>query len=90
MKTTCPHCDRLNTQHSALEPDAKPDPGDVSLCWKCGGLAIFTENGVRKPTDDEEAEFSTDPDIKQFRYAIYESIRPSEAIKMVGKMNNFD
>lgn len=82
MKTECPHCGRVNTHHATANP-VEPSPGDLSLCWKCGGISVFTEDGIRKPTDEEAAEFDQDPDVKKYRYAIAESIRPSEAVQMV-------
>jgi hypothetical protein len=69
--------------HGTRDPETKPSEGDISLCWKCGGIAIFTEDGVRKPTAEEEADISQQPDVKKFRYAIYEALTPSQAIKMV-------
>jgi len=85
MRATCPYCGRENDQHRTDEPDQQPTPGDVSLCWKCGSLAIFTEDGVRKPTPEEDAEFSQDPDIKKFRYAVAEALTPTQAIRMVNR-----
>lgn len=83
MKTACPHCGRVNDHHRSDGEDKKPDPGDVSLCWKCGGAAIFTENGVRMPTEEENRDISQDPDVKRFRYAMAEALTPSQAIRMV-------
>lgn len=82
MKAACPHCGRVNDQHATDEPK-EPTEGDVSLCWKCGGAAIFTDDGVRLPTEDEEREISQDPDVKRFRYAMAEALTPSQAIKLV-------
>jgi len=82
LKTNCPHCGRLNDCHSTTDP-SEPSEGDVSLCWKCGGIAIFTEDGVRTPTPEEEVQISRDPDVQKFRYAIQEAITPSEAVKWV-------
>jgi hypothetical protein len=82
VQTNCPHCGRLNDQH-ATDEDKPPSEGDVSLCWKCGGAALFTTDGVRKPTIEEEADISQDPDVKKFRYAMAESFTPSQAVRMV-------
>lgn len=81
-QTNCPHCGRLNNRHATTDP-SEPSEGDFSMCWKCGGVAVFTEDGVRLPTTEEEAEISQEPMIKKFRYAIAESIVPSEAVRMV-------
>jgi len=82
LKANCPHCGRLNDQHATDEPK-EPTEGDISLCWKCGGAAIFTSDGVRKPTDEEEADISKDPDVKKFRYAMAEALTPSQAVRLV-------
>lgn len=51
----CPHCERENEMHTG---DGHPSAGDVSICWECRRLAVFTETGgVRKPTPEEHARF---------------------------------
>lgn len=79
MRTKCPHCGRVNTEHDGPTPDATPGPGDVSLCWRCGGLGIFTTDGVRKPTPEEEQELAAAPEIRTARAAIRESYTPQQA-----------
>lgn len=75
----CPHCGRINEAHDGPTRDATPKPGDVSLCWGCGGVGIFTETGVRKPTPDEAAELEAAPKVKAAQAAIRESFTPSQA-----------
>jgi hypothetical protein len=42
---------------------AKPSPGDLSLCMYCGALAIFTSDGIRKPTPEEAHELADREDV---------------------------
>jgi DNA-directed RNA polymerase subunit RPC12/RpoP len=52
MKTTdhiasvCPHCGyKMNASTTAdIDCDAKPEPGDVSLCAECGAINQFDDN----------------------------------------------
>lgn len=81
-ETTCPNCGRVNDCHSDTEGNL-PNPGDVSICWKCSYVAVFTEDGVRSPTPEEEAEFAVDPWIQRAREAISKSYTPSEAVGLL-------
>lgn len=76
----CPHCGRVNDVHAGPNPGDMPDAGDVSLCWGCRALAIYTEaGGLRVPTDDElEAIMSADQ-VKSALAAVSESYTPSQA-----------
>lgn len=59
----CPHCGKVNDAQTCItEPGASPEKGDVSLCFTCAGVAVFTGEGmtVRLPTDEEAAEFAAD------------------------------
>src|SRR5205823_135015 len=79
--THCPHCARLNDLHSGA-PGTEPKPGDVGICWGCGGLLVFTEDGCRKPTPEERKEFNADPDIRRARAAMRESFYPEQAVAL--------
>jgi hypothetical protein len=49
-----------------------PKDGDLSFCFTCGEFNIFERAApgrLRKPTDDEYAEFATDPEAKAIRRA---------------------
>ena len=69
-ETACPYCGRINDQHSSSDGTRVPHPGAISLCWGCGGLAIFTETGVRLPTPDELEECEAHPDVIAARAVI--------------------
>lgn len=80
---SCPHCGRVN-ELAGGAPDKAPVEGDVSLCWQCGGIAIFTAGGSsRLPTHEEAIEIGQSPEVRAARHAIAESFRPSEAIAML-------
>jgi len=64
VNRSCPHCGRVNELHDGPRPGMTPEPGDVGMCWSCGGLAFFTEDGMRKPTEEEEQELLQSPDVK--------------------------
>lgn len=67
--TICPFCGRNNPLVSETGPgDAWPNEGDVSICWRCGEVAIFDlahDGGLRRPNLAEEAEIAADDDIQQ-------------------------
>jgi hypothetical protein len=45
---------------------AVPKPGDVSLCIRCGALAVFDETRrLRRPTGEEAIQFSMDHRVIQ-------------------------
>lgn len=64
LATRCPHCTVVNDRHS-LPGMATPKAGDVSICWQCKQLALFTdEQGtLRTPTQEELAVLMADPDV---------------------------
>ena len=68
--------------HDGHAPGDRPSPGDVSLCWKCGGAAIFTDDGVRLPTPDEATELDADPDVRAARAAMAEAYTPRQATEL--------
>lgn len=78
----CPTCGRTNESHAGPTPDSVPDAGDLSLCWKCRSLAIYTDNGLRLPTAEELAEYSQLPELKGLLGVMAETMTPSQAIEM--------
>jgi hypothetical protein len=55
------------------EKDARPpEPGDVTLCIRCGGAMVVTEGlGIRVPTQKEDKVFGRDPEIQRMRSMIH-------------------
>lgn len=78
---TCPHCGRIHEIHGAVTPGATPTPGDVSICWGCTRVAIYTDDGLRKPTTAEQKAFDAAPDVTAARAAVARQITPSAAIR---------
>jgi hypothetical protein len=63
---SCWRCEKTtDTTTAAVGEDTAPAPGDVSICFYCGELAVFTGRGLetRQPTDAERAEILADPGV---------------------------
>lgn len=62
---TCPFCGVLNERVTHVgEGEPPPDPGDVTICFSCGEVGVFTELGtVRKPTAGEQFIIGCDPHV---------------------------
>ena len=53
-RSVCPHCGTIHEKATGMNTDQRPQAGDVTICWECGKVAFFTEDGRRRmPTDDE-------------------------------------
>lgn len=78
----CPYCRRVHELSNGA-PGTRPKPGDVSLCWGCGEVGIFTDDGIRRPTPEERAEILTDPQVKTARAAILVAVSPQEAAAVI-------
>lgn len=60
----CPHCGRLTDDATSVnpnQPDARPGVGDSTICSQCTGVGVYTEDSIRKATDEELSEFATHP-----------------------------
>lgn len=54
LETVCPHCGYYQDTHAGATPEAKPSPGDASICWRCGKFSVYGDDmWLRQPTDDE-------------------------------------
>lgn len=52
------------------EQDARPGPGDVSMCFGCGSFALFDEDMLlRRPIGAEVTYIGTDPKLRAMRLA---------------------
>lgn len=84
VNSTCPFCGRNNDANAATgDNPAPPQPGDVSICWGCHGVGVFTGSHIRKPTPEEEIEFSNDPDIADVLMVVKKSVAPREAVDLL-------
>lgn len=81
MKIDCPYCGRENDSHAPTDdPEDIPEDGDVSICWGCLNLSIFTEGGSIRPTSPEEdADLRSKPDIQDALMVLSKSPTPSAA-----------
>jgi hypothetical protein len=62
----CPGCGyRTDAVGGVSDPDARPSPGDTSICMNCGHVAVFTETGLRVATMGELIEAMLDPDVRE-------------------------
>lgn len=53
-KSECPYCGHKHELATDLRCNAKPSPGDVSICIQCANVLMFDDNlATRKPTDNE-------------------------------------
>lgn len=48
MGNKCLHCNYDIPLNETLDGDKIPQLGDISFCINCGGLHIFTKNGLKK------------------------------------------
>jgi hypothetical protein len=79
MRTTeieqdpCPFCGHMLDRVTAgpENPEAVPQEGDFTLCIQCGGLLVFDERvRVRPPTNEEQVEAMTYPEVVRVMTAI--------------------
>ena len=63
----CIVCDaEINAATPVGELEARPKPGDVSICWYCGNIRIFKEDEeLRDATPDELEEISSNENVKE-------------------------
>lgn len=74
--TWCPYCGTSLDGAMNVDGPNAPDPGDVTVCLYCAGLAVFTDNlGLRFPTDAELERWTVNPDVTRVRSAVLEVIR---------------
>ena len=56
MKTKCPQCDYVATDHETLVYETNPRDGDISFCINCGEFNEFKNGSLIKtniPYNDE-------------------------------------
>lgn len=49
----CPFCDKRLDAATGIHTRKEPEPGDLSVCLHCGGLAVFEEQSFRVCSLDE-------------------------------------
>lgn len=88
MELRCPHCGRINDRHQRAPGEVPvPDDNDVSVCWRCGGLALFAtvlgKVGLRLPTPEEQSALDAEPELAAVRAAIRKAQRPTDAVELL-------
>ena len=73
--TRCWNCGTMNDAATDAYGDARPEPGDASVCFTCGAVGIFDGRAggamfVRAPIAAEAAVFEADPNIRRVRESI--------------------
>jgi hypothetical protein len=70
----CPYCGNVLNRSTRMMGDGVPDKDDVSLCIRCGGLTVYTEDrSLRRPSIEELAEIKASdawPEIEKLRRGI--------------------
>lgn len=57
----CPACGQINDMATSVGADAKPEPGDATICIRCGHIAVFADDlALRNPSDEEIVRFAGD------------------------------
>lgn len=84
IETECPFCGRINNAHAPTEnPTDIPTPGDYSICWKCHKFSVYTDDGVRPPTPEEQAEIDVDPELQGMVNILKNSAGPTRAAETI-------
>lgn len=71
----CPNCQAVNDQFTGVNtatPKVAPQKDDVSICWSCGSVNIYTGEGVevRCPTPEEIEDLLHNPTVMGVRGSI--------------------
>lgn len=62
--TVCISCRKELDAASGVGVEAKPEPGDVTVCIGCGHIMVFADDlRLRNPKDDEMREIAGRPEI---------------------------
>lgn len=60
----CPHCLHQMDRTTGMTGREMPRPGDVSLCIRCAGIALFDERlQIRAPDEAERLELEAEPAV---------------------------
>lgn len=95
LPRTCPACGKdLDLHESTTGRHDTPKPGDLSLCWGCGSVGVYTESAIRRPTDDEQEWIGTVPEVQNglaaLGFAWASGADPFEAVEMVRRQQDSD
>lgn len=66
----CPHC--AEAMDGLEGPADGPSAGDITICMRCAGIAVFTDQmTLRKPTTGELVTLLREPDLQRVVDAIH-------------------
>lgn len=77
-RQACPSCNTyvFDAHSSVMGDDARPEPGDFSICFSCGATLVFTGGlRLRLPTHSEFLESLSIPELVAARALIAERDR---------------
>ena len=80
QRNTCPGCGRVNdlATHAGEINAGGPQPGNLSICFQCGHLAMFCDDmSLRELTDEEMHDVAGDPEllrVQRMRKLAYEQM----------------
>ncbi len=68
MKTTCPHCGYLATEHETLDYEQNPKEEDISFCINCGEVSKYKNKKLIK-FDLESLDEANKKEVNRIRIA---------------------
>jgi Zn ribbon nucleic-acid-binding protein len=71
----CLRCGHHFDAASGMNDVVAPQPGDLSVCIKCGHAMAFTKRGLRELTKSERRKADKNPHVIKARHAIEEGRR---------------
>jgi len=73
FRTTCPFCGEYHDRVTGIsDEEAMPEDGDASMCFCCGEVNVVDgscDDGLRRPTVDEQRILDGDPRIIDMKAA---------------------
>ena len=69
-RTVCPHCGEKHDRAGNVTGEGEPEPGDKTMCFRCGHWCVFDERQqLRKPTNEEMAQLAIDYNLPEIHMA---------------------
>ena len=83
MKTKCPYCNYIATEHETLEKDEYPIDEDISFCINCAEISKYL-NGVLIKVDIDSLDKETRKEVRDIETAW---LRTRPQVKLVKEMD---
>lgn len=69
----CPWCHATSDGAESYEQGVEPEEGDVSICWSCRQISIYTHSlGLRIPNGEEYERAIKNPGVRRALYLTHE------------------